>query len=65
MLLEYDDHDLVELLKAYDRCFVGRDTPSLRSFYPDRNDELIYLDNHAGNDAFSVSAHMNTLMTLF
>lgn len=65
MLDKIEDIELNNFIKEYDKCFLERDIEKLKSFYPEKDSELVYFDNHKNNDTYSVSDHLKLLNDFF
>jgi len=65
MLDKIDDNELNNFLKQYDKSFLEKDIEKLKTFYSEKDNELIYFDNHKDNDTYSVSAHLKLLNDFF
>lgn len=63
--MEKKMNELRTFLKAYNTTFLSKDCTALREFYAPDNDDLVYFDNHKGNDTFTVDAHMDLLADFF
>lgn len=58
MLLEKADDGLCSFLERYNRSWLTGDIENVRPFYSSKDAELIYFDNHHGNDTDSVRSHL-------
>lgn len=65
MLQEDENIELKKFLDEYDRCWQEKNIEKLKCFYSDSNAELIYFDNHKGNDTYTVDTHLRLVNDFF
>lgn len=65
MLIQGEDYELSRVLDDYDRCWQEKDLEGLRKFHSGGASELIYFDNHRGNDTWSRDEHFALLEVFF
>ena len=57
-----DQQFFLDFLNAYNDCWYKKDLEKLKTFY---DDELIYFDNHKGNDTHTLNDHIGLLEDFF
>ena len=56
--------ELRKFLNNYNQSWYDKDINKLKNFY-DKNNCLIYFDNHKGNDTYSVENHLELVSEFF
>lgn len=52
-------------LNEYNRAWYDKDIEKLSEFYDVEHDELIYFDNHKGNDTYTLREHLLLISAFF
>ena len=57
-----ENKEIIEFLDSYNDCFYKKDIQKLKTFYAEN---LIYFDNHKGNDTYNLNDHLKLLSEFF
>ncbi|MDE6720220.1 MAG: nuclear transport factor 2 family protein [Treponemataceae bacterium] len=54
-----------DYLNDYNQAWYNKDIEKLKEFYDDAGNNLIYYDNHKGNDTYTLEAHLALISDFF
>ena len=54
-----------DYLNDYNQAWYNKDIEKLKEFYDDAGNNLIYYDNHKGNDTYTLEANLALISDFF